>query len=473
MSACAAFAPLPTVAPAPTLKSRKGHFDVVEANIGWQLDPQDWSERQASSKLLVDLTERIFKALYRGGVDLSAPSEVTAISAVTGVAEKLVAYKACRFLPSVAARDRRPLLNALRLFIEEHAAARFFRYIVVTRGVVLPLGSELRKEIKDFHRKLSKWAAWSREQGVEVLYRGTEFTRKTAEKRSMTDRYPAEMPLYNLHANLMTWPTRRLPEKEWSEYLKKSWEMLGAHWRDNGKVADPNELVKYCFKPDELQDAADDELVWLYEQTRRLKFAQPLGAFADYVAEIEEAHEKVVRCRVGGRGVLMRIRKASRLDHSQRAPREEAGGNPQNLILGITLPQWKHTPWAEPMILVQRYEPRACGTAAMERLRDIEYERAMIKEMWDRSGAPDPAIALEIAEYWGSGKVAPLRPKGGSFKVHTCRPTVRRTGPTNGPPLSGGPSEIDLGRDPIIEGVLRAFPGAKSDQIDRSDGIDW
>lgn len=472
MSACAAFAPLPTT----TLKSRKGHFDVVEANIGWQLDPQDWSERQTASKLLNDLSEHIVDALARGGVDLRAPSEVTAISAVTGVAEKLVAYKACRFIPAVAARDRRPLLNALRLFMEVHPSSRFFRYVVVTRGTVLPVGEELRQEAMDFHRRLSKWADWSREQGVEVLYRGTEFTRKTAAERGMTDRYPADTVLINLHANIITWPMRRLEKDEWSQYLKTSWEMLKGHWRDNGKIENPAELIKYCFKPTELAKAGDDELVWLYEQTRRLKFAQPMGPFAAFVADIEKSGEKVVRCRVGGRGVLMRIKKASRLDHSQRASEDATGGNPQNLILGVTLPQWRHTPWAEPMILVQRYEPRACGQAAMDRLRDIEFEKASIKEMWDRSGAPEPSIALEVAEYWASGKVTPFRPRR-SFSLDTCRPTVRAEGersrPTNGPPLSGGPPDVNLVRDPIVEAVLKAFPSAKSSQIDLSEQVDW
>lgn len=346
-------------------------------------------------------------ALARKEIDLRVKSEVTAVSAITAIPEKLVVYKASRFIPVVAARDRRPMLNGLRLFNEQHPSRRYFRYVVVTRGEVIPVGGPIREAIKDFQRRLSRWSSWSREEGVEVLFRSTEFTRKTASERGMTDQYPPDTALFHIHANLQTWPTRRMSDVEWQTYLKSSWHRLGAHWQDNGRVENEAELVKYCFKPAELSHASDEELAWLFTETRRLHFTQPMGPFAEFLATLEKDGEKIAHVRPGGgdHPTLMKVKKAKRFNH---APRQRpdggecapfaAGEPPTNIILGITLPQWRHSPWAEPSILVQRYDPTATGKPDRERLREIDLESRILRDRWDAAGAPPPEEALRIAQ---------------------------------------------------------------------------
>jgi hypothetical protein len=421
-------------APEIIVPERPTHGSVVSENTGWMLDHVDWAKRRTASRILEESSEKIVAALGRKGVDLRiTDSDVVAISAVTGKVEKLNAYRACRFVPSIAARDRRPMLNAMRLFIEDHEASKYFRYNVVTFGEAVPAGGALREIITDFHRRISKWAAWSRRQGVEVLYRGTEFTRATAAERKMTDRFDPETMLYHPHANLLTWPKRKMQAAEWSAYLSRSWEILGAHWRDNGKIEDASELVKYCFKPNEIAAAGDDELLWLYQQTQKLKIAQPMGPFKEFMADIEDKGEKVVRRRVGTSSQLVREKKSNRLDHAQREklPGFESG-NPTNILLGVTMPMWRHTPWAEPMILVQRYRPGAYGSGNQDRLDEIEMERMAARHDWDRNGAPDPESALSVADFYDDGKVTAFRrrpaktdaPAAEPYKVHTCRPTV-------------------------------------------------
>src|SRR5690606_9368436 len=158
----------------------------------------------------------------------------------------------------------------------------------------------------------------------------------------------------------------------------------------------------------------------------------PMGPFAAFMAKLEEAGEKVVRVRSGDDGRLQRVRKSSRLNHhskdgaeggqegdpaqpapsvldsDDRAPKDGGRKRPSNLVLGVSLPQWRHTPWAEPLILVQRYNPLAPGSADHARLEEIETEKGLARVDWDCSGAPDPTIALDVAEKALAGRLTPI-----------------------------------------------------------------
>jgi hypothetical protein len=466
--------------------ARRRHGDVLRANTGWMIDPVKWAKRALASRLLAEQSEAIADALERMGVPARLDSDITAIGAVTGKVEELPAYRAIRFLPAVAARDRRPVLNGMKYFIQNHPRSRFFRYAVITASEPVPYGGDLRGEIQRLSRRISKWAPQARECGVEILFRGIEFTRATAAERDadaalrrgapfsgpadapLTRRYGADTVLYHVHANVLTWPQRAMKDSEWSDFLRMTWRSVKGHWQDNGRIEKVEELVKYCLKPAEIKSACDDEILWLYQQTERLKLVQPMGPFADFMAGLEKAGEKVVRVRSGDDGRLQRIRKSSRLNHHRRddsadgdddrdatttspsREREEKpsgvdGGDrpkPNNLVLGVSLPQWRHTPWAEPLILVQRYRPDAVGRAESARLDDIDVERGSARVDWDASGAPDPSVALDIAEKALAGKLCPVDAamaagetarrsdpiEGGAadlYRVHTCRPTVQ------------------------------------------------
>lgn len=466
--------------------ARRGHADVLKANTGWYIDPVRWAKRAKASRLLAEQSETIADALERMGEPARLDSSITAIGAVTGIAEALPAYRAIRFLPAVAARDRRPVLNGMKYFIQHHPHARFFRYAVITASEPVPFGGELRKEIQRLSRRISKWATEARDRDVEILFRGIEFTRATAADRDaeaarrqdafflgpadapLTRRFGAETVLYHVHANVLTWPQRAMRTEDWSGFLRMTWRSVKGHWQDNGRVEKVEELVKYCLKPADIKDASDHEILWLYRQTERLKLVQPMGPFAAFMAKLEEAGEKVVRVRSGDGGRLQRVRKSSRLNHhskdgaegsqegdaaqpapsvldsDDRAPKDGSRKRPSNLVLGVSLPQWRHTPWAEPLILVQRYDPLAVSMADRARLEDIDTEKELARVDWDSSGAPDPAVALDIAKKALAGQLSSIEvamieaehvPKpdpiaGGEadrYRVHTCRPTVQAT----------------------------------------------
>lgn len=183
---------------------------------------------------------------------------------------------------------------------------------------------DLREAIQELSRRISKWAhRVHKEYGINLLFRGIEFTRKTAAERDtaaaergqMSDlsaRYGADAALYHVHANVLYQPTRNI-EKLWPEFLTYTHMFIGAEWRDNGRVEKVEEIVKYCSKPADTLAASDDELVWLYRQTQRLKICQPLGEFKLWLSRLKKRREKVIRVHVGRcDGKLMRVKKGKR-----------------------------------------------------------------------------------------------------------------------------------------------------------------
>jgi len=452
------------------------HGQVTDANIGWEMEPEGWAKAKARRAELEEQTTQLADLLEKAGVDVRiSDGSVVSISAVTGIVTPITQWRPIRFLPAVAARDRRPMLNALRYWVDEVAGSpEYLRYAVVTTADLVPAFGDLRKALQGLARRISKWAAEARDRyGVVVHFRGTEYTRKTAGERGMDDRFPADLPLYHPHANVLYEPTKKLPAEgpgSWAEFLSWTRAELGAHWNDNGRVKDVREIVKYVVKPADLLEGkapiGPEEARWLHESMFRLNLAQPLGEFRTWWGDLAREKLKVVRLRAGKGGRLTLVRKAAKFDHSSTDRPESSGPPPSNLFIGVTLPQWQHTPWAEPMLIVQNYEPRACGTAALERLQEIEHERYLARRLWDRSGAPAPSVALQIAQAWLSpegGKVQPLRPvRAAPYRVHTCSLAVpdEVPGPEPGrapqPPPEAVPDRFDLSHLP--SDVVLKFP---------------
>lgn len=463
--------------------AKKSHHDVLQSNTGWEMDPIAWAKRVAATRLLTEQTECIASALARAGVDVIRDGDVTLISAVTGIVESLPVYRAVRFLPTIAARDRRPMVNALKLYMSgaSHKTAyigKYMRYAVFTAPQPVPAYGTLREEIRALSRRISKWAHRVKKYGVKVLFRGIEFTRKTAEERGMTDRYAPDTILYHVHANVIYWPTRNM-KGEWEKFLRETHEFMGSEWKDNGRVESVEEIVKYCSKPTDTLAASDDELVWLYRQTQRLKICQPLGPFAEWLRDLNKRKEKVVRVHGGhGDGKLMRVRKLSRRtddgeltdtdddvhedgavsdvppEKPDRKTRNESGDGspPANIVLGLSLPQWRHSPWAEPMIMVQHYDP---ARLSEEDGLDIREWQKQAREWWDAAFGPEPEEALRVArmamDKAMSADDVREAAEAAPYIVHTCRPTV----------LSDDEEVDEEELDDDVMSIVKLFEGGK------------
>jgi len=375
--------------------------EVMRLNTAWTLSPQEWRANQARRQVLRRQTERLAQALESNGVWVRKPVPISAIANVTGEVDDEESYRTICFLPLVAQRERKGMLNALRWFQKHDLAGHHLRYAVVTAGARVSAWGRLRDAITALHRRVSRWAHEAeRDWGIEVIYRGTEFTRDQA-------------ATYHPHANILYRPRRRLNEARWAAFLSWSRSRLGAHWRDNGRLVKPDEAIKYPFKPAELDSAPAEELVWLWWETHRLKFAQPMGGFALFRKTLDAEGRKVV---------MVYRRHGARLEIVEKAKRDPLpegrdGASQENTILCRTAPQFRFGPHAQPVTLVAHYTEKPRTPDGARRLAIIRDWNQQARQVWDINGGPDPQVARAIA----AGQVL-------AFNVHTRRPTVQARG---------------------------------------------
>lgn len=386
--------------------------EVMRLNTGWQLSPEHWRESAQRRQVLAEQTGRMADALEQfGGIRTRVPFQMTAIGNATGEIDSEESYRAIRFLPLIAQRERRPILNALRYFQRHHPLGTHLRYAVITAGCRVPAWGDLRGAMARLHRQISRWAHDAdREWGIEVLYRGTEFTRDGA-------------PSYHPHANVLYAPRRPMSKVRWSDFLKWSHARLGAHWRDNGRLKDADEAIKYPFKPAELDAAPGSELVWLWWETHRMKFAQPMGAFAEFRRRLQRGGQKVAMVNRRG-GARLEIIARSKRDPSDAETK--ADPRRENLILCRTSPQFRFGPFAQPITLVVNYTEQPTTPEGRQRLAIIRAWNDQAREWWRGNGAPAPSIARAIATGQAAadpGQAGRITP----FNVHTRRPTVQTT----------------------------------------------
>lgn len=441
---------------------------VTVLNTGRAMSPDAWQERRSKDQVLKDQTEALADALERTGIPARGDNNVVAVGLVTGAVESLNTYRSICFLPSVAQRDRRPMLNELRLFRHKHKAHQYMRFAVVTNGQTVPIGGmppmdigtlpktdayfELRHRIQDLNRMCSRFADWARnEWDIDVLFRGTEFTIKKRDADGMMSAHP--------HANLLYTPRRRLKKREWDTFLAQAAEQFeGYWWKDCGVLEDPNEAIKYAFKPAELTRLDDAGVRWLYEQTFRLKMTQPMGEFQQWrnntLWEHTELEDGSTRSRKGRKVItleyadgsrqldIVTVRKRPSHGSGKRDDEPRDGPPPENVLMSITTPQRRFSPYAEPCALVMNYTEAPSSEWGHAALYEIEESAKVARPIWDMNGAPAPEVALAVgrgqaaARDGEAGRVAP-------FSVHTRSSTAGRrlSGVLGqGPPVNISPS---------------------------------
>lgn len=464
---------------------------VTVLNTGRLMSPGAWQERRSKDQVLKDQTEALADSLERAGVRAHGDSDVVAVGLVTGAVEYLNVYRSVCFLPSVAQRDRRPMLNELRMFRHKHKAHRYMRFAVVTNGQTVPIGGlppadvdelrrkiqesecdkarkelreehekhayfELRSRIQDLNRMCSRFADWARnEWDIDVQFRGAEFTIKERAGDGVLSVHP--------HANLLYTPGRRLKKREWDTFLAQAAEQFdGYWWKDCGVLEDPNEAIKYPFKPVELNaliDAGNDAGIrWLYEQTFRLKMTQPMGEFQQWRNETLWEHteredgsvsqrkaRKVITLEYadGSRQLdICTVRRRPSCGSGKRSDEPRDGPPPENLLLSVTTPQRRNSPYAEPCALVMNYTEEPVSEWGQGALDEFQEQSRIARHIWDMNGAPAPEVALAVgigqaaAKDGEAGRVAP-------FSVHTRSSTAERRlsgALEHGPPVDISPS---------------------------------
>jgi hypothetical protein len=232
----------PPVSPGSWIEPPLTSEDLLSRNTGWAHSEERWQEQRRRRQVLEAETARIADALEAEGIRARLEAGyVLALGEVTGMVEPVETYCAKRFLPLIAQRDRRAMLNALRYYQRHNPFGSYPRLAVVTSGERVPLGGDLRGRIQGLHRRASRFAheAWKR-FNVAVVYRGTEFTVDHALS-------------FHVHANLLFAPRGALPAHRWEQFLRWMHQFFGAHVHDAGRLVKPEEAIKYPFKPADLE----------------------------------------------------------------------------------------------------------------------------------------------------------------------------------------------------------------------------
>lgn len=430
------------------------HEDLQRRHTGRGTDIGSWIEGDRAKKIVDAQSDRIADRLEACGIEARRPQTLTAISAVTLQEDLLESLRPIRIIPSVAGRERRPHLNGLRFWMHQNPhVLKYIRYAVITYGQPIPIGGDLREAITELTKRISRWASYIKKRyNIEVLYRGIEYTR---EIRGDDEDYT-----YHLHANVLYWPHEY--REDWSKFLSSSWRRLKNHWQDNDRIDNVEEIVKYVIKPEDLEKVGEDELVWLYEATFKKQISAPMGCFREFLSNLRKDRKKIVQVEEVG---LRITTKARRLAHVKRKVMEGTShsGPAKNVILGVTLPQRRHTPWAEPMILVQNYDPKATGKAAEDFRRELQAIHMEYTAWWRENGGPDPETALKLAEAYRSGavNVEPIRKAGRrpSYRVHKSSVIahIPETELPFGTPANDAEPKIDTLNPPETEERDRSF----------------
>jgi hypothetical protein len=417
------------------------HDQVVAAVTGRMMDPLRWVERGQADAKLSEQTAVLADLLEVQGVRTRLDDDVAFIGLITGRVDRSESYRPICFLPLVAQRERRPVLNSLRYFHGNDRNGKYLRMMVVTAGQRVPLNGDLRETIQGLSRQISRWAHEARDRfGIEILFRGTEFTIDDEQT-------------FHVHANVLYAPMHKLSKRRFRKFMRWTHGRLGRkHMRDCGLLEKPEEAIKYPFKPADLDNLLTDPkaIVWLYEQTRRLKMVQPMGRFAEFQLDLKSTRQKIVSFPTARGPRLFRVRKKSRGGPLGKKSVVIKDGDPaENRIVAETLPQHRHTPFAEPCLLVQNFTSTPSTDFGADALIEIQGRRRDHLDYWKWNGAPDPETALAYADGLRAtrpGSAQNVLP----FNVHTGRSTVHRphneklpNAPPSDPPIPiNGPADL-------------------------------
>jgi phage host-nuclease inhibitor protein Gam len=331
------------------------------------------------------------------------------VGLVTGSVKEIEAFRDLRMLPVIAQRERRPVLNAARYWLENMARRDkedrvYARYLVVTNGQRVGYDEDLSEAISSFHRKISKWAKLSRDRfGMHIQLRASELT--------FTEDGG------HLHSNLIVEPERRLGPQIWDEYLADMRAHFAAHCHDAGRIEDVSEIVKYVSKPTEVieqiieHEDSEERTEWLYRGLMRARLVQPLGDLRHVWRGIESGKLKPVVV-----GKIVRL--VPKFRPNKAAEKRPIG---ENVIVSEMLAGRAFTPWAEPAVMLFGYTKEPTTRAGQRNLLKIEQMAETALASWTKNKAPAPAIALAIANAWlaadtdeDAAKIRALTSAGGS-----------------------------------------------------------
>ena len=120
---------------------------------------------------------------------------------------------------------------------------------------------------------------------------------------------------------------------------------------------------------------------------------------------------------------IVTVRKRPSHGSGKREDEPRDGPPPENVLMSITTPQRRFSPYAEPCALVMNYTETPVSDWGHDALYEIQESARVARTIWDMTGAPPPEVALAVglgqaaAKDGEAGRVAP-------FGVHTRSSTA-------------------------------------------------
>ncbi|WP_417764935.1 hypothetical protein [Shewanella chilikensis] len=390
--------------------------ELIADETGKTIDPDTWRKNELDRMKLEAQSARMREMCRLGGLELEYDRDIIMLGAVTGMRQQMVQSKNVNFLPDVAKRNRRQFQMQLAAYLQKQEYAR---YLVVTSGdrIKRLSGNKLRKRIQKLNRKISRWASDVRKiYGVEVVCRTIELPRCKKTKS------------YHVHANIVVTPPF-LGASGWQSFLNFTHTTFGTNLRDNGKIKNLNEVVKYVFKPEDLLATNVDsrELVWLYEQLFKLRLFAAYGDFAAFRKSLKDRELKIVM--VKGSPRFMHKEKVYEVGSDDGRDREPTNAPAKNVLLAVTNPAFLTPGGKEPVLVIMNYDPSAdYESRAGQRLIDIRMWQHKSTIAWEANGGMDVNTARAYAQgVRAGGNVEPFhksQEKSSKYKVHTATITV-------------------------------------------------
>jgi len=434
---------------APTIPSRKaepgaglGPADVRRSNTGIGMTA---TARRAQKKRLgimrrqsCDIADKLEACGHQARID----NPVKLLGEVTGELLESSPFRNVRLIPEVALRERAQQLATVEGF-EQHIGdnSKYWRYGVVTsEGRIMP-GESIRQRHNKICLKITKFFRKALEKyGIELLLRSTEFTIDDGKVDGTQVREPTWSA--HLHHNLMYWPTRLLSAAQWSQFLIDFHEALDVQLQDCGRIEDLNELIKYSFKPAELDDAPAHVIGWLFDELFKARLVATYNSLQSFAKAHEHQKYQFLHEFKRKDWINKETRKAkARADEEQITDETKAQTRQEiaveNLIIGRTSPMAKACAWREAYILVINHTEHPTTDAGRANLDKIRGFQAESREIWFLNNAPDPIIAMQVSRAWEEAKSdaaaekiqpfipAKADPEPAHYNVHTTTVTVQ------------------------------------------------
>ena len=345
------------------------------AMVGHDVGEDNYSESKTRKQKILNQSEAIVQRMERCGLQgRSVRGGVSIVGLVSGQSELIPDYRNCNLIPVQQSRNVRDMLKHVRYMVDQTTKKNRLRMLVVSGG--WHRYDQYRKHHKAHTRHMSKFASNQKlkEFGIKLEFYNVENTIHRDQNVAML----------NMHSHVLFRSTRYLGPKKWKAFLEFARNFFPKGYVHDSILEKPEEVVKYVFKPTELDLMTDPEFTEFAQQVMGgrcqvdpetgeiltridedgqlvevkegpLTFFRPLGSMRKFRAELRDKRQKLISVRTAdGRWTWHKTEIKAEHPRPEKEPDDEVR---ENFVLATTRPMPAFTSRMEPCFIVQGY----CG----------------------------------------------------------------------------------------------------------------